>query len=925
MAFTETAGNTAHGGEYSNWRSEPREPGARRKKLGEYLKAANELRQNYFSGDDGGSRGHHEEGSDSVFPDAAVVRSGHEEMILFPSYGRKHVKSKLETVSGNNETEQDFWRREWDKYQNDTAVVDVDVRGWLYTPHRGPATRKQRLFIGMARQVTGLPAPTRSDSNLSSQTPSRASSPSRLTAQEEAIVARETEQLVRISEEEQRNAQHGKFSENPNRYRETDNPPSGQGGREITKQAHVETMSLHDDPAIGPLQTRSSWTQPSRMSAAELQVANNHLLNRIKPFMANPLPDSPISAFFYNESSSRQHTVYTNPSGHFTLRASLDFVPTHVRVFAGEKLSVTEEVHITPSKGVSLISDIDDTIKHSAISAGAREIFRNAFIRDLSDLTIDGVREWYTTLNDMGVKMHYVSNSPWQMYPILTSFFKMAHLPKGSFHLKQYAGLLQGIFEPVAERKKSSLEKILRDFPDRKFILVGDSGEADLEVYTDVALDNPGKILGIFIRDVTSPVSTGYFDPSMPSRGRHSRHHSRHRSGDNLAMSKRLSRPDDAHDDDADLRAAIAASLRDMEEEARNARKSINPDAYTLEKFTGQEKGSNRPTLPLRPSEKKFIPESRLTASPDEDLIDFSDSPDARANLSVPPVNGSQKLKNASRSSQSLPAPPPKPTALRSPSPNPMESQSKDGPVKMPPPRPLKPSSTIQPSSLLMTKMSENAVSQTSQRAQANQPSPLSQVTQQESAGKDRPPLPARPRTYRGFAKEKIASVYNSLPSAGGWVADPHLKPPADGASDQDALRSSRSVDNLRNDKSAKTAPPPPPPRRTLPLTGNSLSTAATKSGRTPPRPRSEAWSDDSLPGSPGDGVGRKEYLWQQRWARSCGLLEPQGVTLRTWRVGSDVANVCVRLVEMMLREIDKEERMAADAGGGSNNNDRRR
>ena len=134
--------------------------------------------------------------------------------------------------------------------------------------------------------------------------------------------------------------------------------------------------------------------------------------------------------------------------------------------------------------------------RSSSIGSGAREIFRNAFVRDLSDLTIDGVREWYSTMYDMGVGIHYVSNSPWQLFPVLVQFFRTAGLPPGSYHLKSYSGMLQGIFEPVAERKKGTLERILRDFPERKFILVGDSGEADLEVYTDVVLSNPGRILG---------------------------------------------------------------------------------------------------------------------------------------------------------------------------------------------------------------------------------------------------------------------------------------------------------------------------------------------------------------------------------------------------------------------------------------------
>ena len=86
--------------ELSSLRSEGREPGGRRKKIAGYLKAANELRQSYFN-QDGGAYGARDSGDDSgvegpgAFPEAAVVRSGNEEMILFPSYARTHTKSQV--------------------------------------------------------------------------------------------------------------------------------------------------------------------------------------------------------------------------------------------------------------------------------------------------------------------------------------------------------------------------------------------------------------------------------------------------------------------------------------------------------------------------------------------------------------------------------------------------------------------------------------------------------------------------------------------------------------------------------------------------------------------------------------------------------------------------------------------------------------
>ena len=92
MAYTSSG---AQYGDLSGFRSEGREPGARRKKLAGYLKAANELRQSYFQGDE--HEGHSRDVDQNAF-DGAVIRSGNEEMILFPSYARKHVKSKVSTA-----------------------------------------------------------------------------------------------------------------------------------------------------------------------------------------------------------------------------------------------------------------------------------------------------------------------------------------------------------------------------------------------------------------------------------------------------------------------------------------------------------------------------------------------------------------------------------------------------------------------------------------------------------------------------------------------------------------------------------------------------------------------------------------------------------------------------------------------------------
>jgi hypothetical protein len=326
------------------------------------------------------------------------------------------------------------------------------------------------------------------------------------------------------------------------------------------------------------------------------------------------LVQSPVTFFFYNDEQSQSRRVMKHDSGHFITRVALDFIPTHVRVLAVDSsLSVTEPVMIIESSGVSLISDVDDTIKRSSISMGAREIFRNTFIRDLGELTVDGVREWYNRLHDMGVSIHYCSNSPWQLFPVLASYFKIAGLPPGSIHLKQYSGMLQGIFEPVAERKKGTLEKILKDFPDRKFLLVGDSGEADLEVYTDLAVSHPGRVLAVFIRDVTTPDIAGYFDKSLAG------------GFQKLARS------------------------RTMQSQLDTERQRSSDDS--------------RPPLPPRFDSAPANPEASIV----EDLIDFADEPQQ---ITPPPNERKTSVSNLDLLSRKPPPPrPAKPAALRSPPP----------------------------------------------------------------------------------------------------------------------------------------------------------------------------------------------------------------------------------------------------------------
>ncbi|MCA9980902.1 MAG: DUF2183 domain-containing protein, partial [Anaerolineales bacterium] len=54
-----------------------------------------------------------------------------------------------------------------------------------------------------------------------------------------------------------------------------------------------------------------------------------------------------------------------------------------------------------------------------------------------------------------------------------------------------------------AKHKKRYINTLLRAYPHLPFILMGDSGQKDPEIYAQIVAENPGRILAVYIRDVS--------------------------------------------------------------------------------------------------------------------------------------------------------------------------------------------------------------------------------------------------------------------------------------------------------------------------------------------------------------------------------------------------------------------------------------
>ncbi|HEY2413459.1 MAG TPA: phosphatase domain-containing protein [Pirellulaceae bacterium] len=167
--------------------------------------------------------------------------------------------------------------------------------------------------------------------------------------------------------------------------------------------------------------------------------------------------------------------------------------------------AATGRAYLLEHTGLSVISDIDDTLKHSHVAC-RRTLLTNTFLRPYE--TIPGMaplfRQWWAE----GAAFHYVSSSPWQLYDHLTEHLADEGFPPGSFHLKLFRlrdHLLRRLLLLRRSGKLGVIRGLLKMFPHRRFLLVGDSGEHDPEIYGALARRYPQQIAGVFIRQLAAP------------------------------------------------------------------------------------------------------------------------------------------------------------------------------------------------------------------------------------------------------------------------------------------------------------------------------------------------------------------------------------------------------------------------------------
>lgn len=192
--------------------------------------------------------------------------------------------------------------------------------------------------------------------------------------------------------------------------------------------------------------------------------------------------------------------------------------PWHpVRVFSREALgspprivsALTQVLIPPPHAGWGIISDVDDTIIYTGAASALQKtrvtLLRNAHSR----VPFKGAAAFYKALQagpeGSGFNpLFYLSSSPWNLFDLLAQFLEVHGFPQGPLILRDLGLEEMRFFQSThLEHKLCHARLLMEDWPDLPFILIGDSGQHDPEIYLELARASPSRVLAVYIRNVS--------------------------------------------------------------------------------------------------------------------------------------------------------------------------------------------------------------------------------------------------------------------------------------------------------------------------------------------------------------------------------------------------------------------------------------
>jgi phosphatidate phosphatase APP1 len=256
-----------------------------------------------------------------------------------------------------------------------------------------------------------------------------------------------------------------------------------------------------------------------RQSSPHSQTRRGDLLTNLRDIgrriARRAISKAVVTARFYGA----EGTFTTDKDGYFRVHLSPALPPLLDRSWHTMDLTLPQphafraqaQIFIPPAScRYVVISDIDDTVMHTGVANKLRMLWR-LFVEDAqSRAAFPGVGALYRALHagasgDQQNPMLYVSRAPWGIYEVLEEFFDQHGIPVGPIlYLREWGiSWTSPLPRKAEDHKRELIHNMLALYSDLPFVLIGDSGQHDPEIYRQIVEEHPGRVLAVYIRNVS--------------------------------------------------------------------------------------------------------------------------------------------------------------------------------------------------------------------------------------------------------------------------------------------------------------------------------------------------------------------------------------------------------------------------------------
>lgn len=288
--------------------------------------------------------------------------------------------------------------------------------------------------------------------------------------------------------------------------------------KQISEHLANQHTPVHIQPYIGygnrqQVRLRGRILENHRVTPAQDDDgAWRNLVNFYHRFNSDEISLAEVSA----QIGDHRQTTTTDKEGFYLFELALDeplpaektWHDAHLTFDDGERSDSVIGRFITPSNTAhfGVISDLDDTVVQTDVTNLAKMLMNTVFKNSRTRLPFPGVASFYQALQHGTTEaifnpIYYVSNSPWNLYDLITDFFGVRGIPLGPIFLRDF-GLSERNVLASHDHKINEIKRLLDFHPNLPFILIGDSGELDADIYWQVVQQYPGRIEAVYIRDV---------------------------------------------------------------------------------------------------------------------------------------------------------------------------------------------------------------------------------------------------------------------------------------------------------------------------------------------------------------------------------------------------------------------------------------